>query len=231
MNVTNLKSDIDFLCGSTSASYPDADKIRNINIAYNDVARLIWESDGTWAYDDANNTDTPIAYRTVANASASYQIPTSVVRVKQFEIKDNDGNWFKLKPITYDDLSISPEEYMTSAGLPLYYLLDGTQVRLFPAPGTGYVTMTSGLAVRLDRNVTEFATTASTETPGFPTSFHRILSYAAAVDFIQDDQQKKFLLQQKARLENGLVRFYGQRSNELRTQIKPHSKRRWRQYL
>lgn len=45
MNVTQLKSDIDFLCGSTSGTYPDADKIRNMNIAYQDVARVIWESD------------------------------------------------------------------------------------------------------------------------------------------------------------------------------------------
>jgi len=45
MTISEIKSDIDFLCGSTSATYLDADKIRNVNIAYQDVARVIWESD------------------------------------------------------------------------------------------------------------------------------------------------------------------------------------------
>src|SRR3990167_6440880 len=231
MNYSNITADTHFLCGTTSASYPLADITRNVNIEYDNVARLIWESDNTWNFDDSNNTDLPIAFRTVANASATYLIPTTALRVEQVEIKDGGGNWQKLRPITYGDLSISPEEYLTGGGTPIYYLLDGTQISLYPAPRTGDVTMSSGMAVRLSRNVTQFPTSATTTEPGYARPFHRLLSYGASLDFIQDNQQRQYLLAQKARLENGLVKFYQKRGAELKTTVKPAGKRTWRAYI
>jgi len=224
VNYSTLTADVDFLCGSTSASYPIADKTRNINISYQRVATLIWQADGTWNYDDANNTDSPIAYRTIANASASYLIPTTALRVRQVEIKDGQGDWQVLNPITYDEIGISPEEYLTGGGLPVRYLLDGNEIRLFPAPKTGDVTMTSGLAVRLSRAPTEFATSATTATPGFPASFHRILAYDAAIDFEQEPRKREFLLLQRDRLEKGLTRFYQGRSDDHPSIIRPKNR-------
>lgn len=230
MNITQLKQDVDFLCGSTSATYSDTNKIRNMNVAYQDIARLIWESDGTWKFDDANNTDAPVAYRSMANASASYLVPTTAMRIEGVEVKDGNGSWIKLNPIGLHDVPISIEQYMTGTGTPAEYMLEGNEIRLFPAPGTGAATMTSGMAVRLSRAVTEFAVTAATVVPGFVTSFHRILSLAASIDFTQDEAQRKFLIGQRARLEQGLVRFYSKRAAELPTIIKPNGKKRWRQY-
>jgi len=230
MTLSQLKTDTEFLCGATSGTYTDTNKVRNMNIAYHNVARLIWESDGAWSYDDSHNTDAPVAYRTVSNASGSYLIPTLAIRIEQVEIKDADGNWSKLRPINYHELSISPEEFLTGSGLPIYYMLEGNEIRLFPAPGTGYVTMSSGLGVRLSREVTELKTTATTTVPGFPSAFHRILSLAAAIDFAQDNQQRQFLMIQKDRLEKGLARFYSKRGVEYPSRLKPASKRRWRNY-
>lgn len=232
MNASQIKADVHFLAGSTSATYTDSNLMRNVNIAYDNIARIIWESDGVWNFDDNNNTDRPIAYRTVANASATYQIPTSAIRIEQVEIKNASGDWSRLKPITYADIStISPEEFLTGGGLPTYYLLEGTQITLYPAPATNYVTMSSGLAVRLSRNVTELAATATTSEPGFARPFHRILSYAAAIDFEQDPNKRNHFIQQRSILEEGLKRFYSKRNTELKTKITPASQRRWRAYL
>ena len=231
MNVTNIKSDIDFLCGSTSGTYPDADKIRNVNIAYQDVARIIWESDGDWSFDDKNNTDAPRAYRTMSSLSASYLIPTTALRVEGIEVEDANSYWHKLKPISYADFTSSPEEYLTGGGLPMFYRLEGNEINLYPAPKTGDVTMSSGMMVRLSRLVTELAVTATTTTPGFADPFHRILSLAAAIDFEQNAEHRKFLAQQKDRIEKGLTRFYSKRGAEYKTKIKPASKKRWKSYL
>jgi hypothetical protein len=228
MNVTQLDEDTDFLCGSTSGTYTPANKRRNQNIAYQDVARLIWESDGTWAYSDANSTDTSIAYRTIANASATYLIPTTALRVKQVEVKNANGDWFVMQPITLDEIKVSPEEYLSGVGMPMYYMLEGTEIRLFPAPGTGFTTMSSGMAVRLSQAVTELAVSATTTIPGFAKPFHRILSYAAAIDFVQDDSHRQFLAVQKDRLEKGLTRFYSKRHEDKPARITP--KKSWRQY-
>jgi len=228
MNITQIKADIDFLCGSTSGTYPDADKIRNINIHYQDTARLIWESDGTWAFDDGNNTDEAIGSRTIANASATYLIPTTALRVKQVEVQNANGDWFVLKPRTYEDIHISPEEYLTGTGMPLYYTLDGNEIRLYPAPGTGYTTMSSGMKVRLSRAVTEFPVSAASQTPGFASPFHRTLSYGTAIDFVQDPRQRQFLAEQKNRMDKGLTRFYQKRQEDNPSRLMP--KKNWRQY-
>lgn len=221
MNISQIDSDTDFLAGTTSASYPPADKRRNHNIEYHNVARIIWESDGTWAYDDSNNTTAPVAYRTVANASASYTVPTTAIRVEGVEIKDAGGNWQVLRPLITEDLTVSPEEYLTGTGLPLYYQLKGNEIRLFPAPGTGSVTMSSGMAVRLSRAVTEIAVTATTTEPGFAAPFHRLLSLAAALDVITDPNSRAFRITQKNILEKGLRSFYSRRGQQVQPKIRP----------
>jgi hypothetical protein len=231
MNITNLKSDINFLCGSTSATYLDADKIRNINIAYQDVARLIWESAAGWQYDDSNNTTLPIARTSMVHNQQDYTLPSTAQRIHGVTVLDADGHEIKLKPIDEHDSDIPLDELYSTPGLPMYYNLVGRSALLIPSPASGSVTLSAGLAFLVDRDVTEFPTTASTATPGFATAFHRILSYAAAIDFVQDEKQKQFMINQKARLEEGLTRFYAKRMVENKLTIKPSNKKRWRQWL
>lgn len=231
MNITNIKSDINFLCGSTSATYPDADKIRNINIAYQDVARTIWESAGGWQFDDSNATTLPIARTTMVHSQQDYSLPTDAQKVEEVVVKDSAGNWNKLRPFDIHDINIAPEEYLETAGLPLYYDTIGRSVMLYPKPSSAYCTLASGLGVYVNRDVTEFSVTASSETPGFATPFHRILSYAVALDFTQDPGQRQVFAVHKDKLEKGLVRFYAKRAVETKSEIKPHGKKVWRQFI
>lgn len=230
MTIEDIRKDIDFLCGSTSATYYTSHKHRNITNAYRDVCTLIWQSDGGWHYDDSNNTDSPVAYKTLANASASYVVPTTALRIKQVEVKDSGSVWQKLKPITLDEIPNSPEQFITGGGMPIYYMLEGNEIRLFPAPATNSVTMASGMVVRLSRDVTPLGASAVSTTPGFPAPFHKILSYSAALDFVQDNVQRQFFLAQKDRLEKGLIKFFSKRADELPAVIKPDLMRRWRTF-
>lgn len=229
MTITELKADINFLCGSTSASYPVADKIRNLNQEYQRVAVAIDQATDAWQFDDSNATAARTTYITLADASASYEIATTLFRIEGVEIKDSSGDWQKLTPFdTVKDLSISREEFLSSKGLSLYYDLEGNNIRLFPPPGTAWCGTTTAMAVRASRNVTEFPTTAGTAIPGFSPPFHRILSLAVAIDFVKDKGERDRLLQMKDRLERGLVIFYSRRNSELKKNIQPH--RNWRQY-
>lgn len=230
MNITNIKSDIDFLVGSTSATYTDVNKIRNINISYQDVARLIWESDGAWQYDDSNATTLAEAKTTMVHNQKDYSLPSTTQRIEAVIVKDSNGNWVKLKQFDIHDVNVALPEFQETPGLPQYYDVVGRSLLLYPTPSSAYATLASGLGLYLNRDVTEFAVTATSTVPGFATPFHRILSYAAAIDFEQDATQRQFLAAQKARLEQGLVRFYSKRNVEAKTAIKPAGKKRWRQY-
>ena len=231
MNITNLKADTHFLCGSTSGTYPDSDLIRNINIAYADVSRLIWSSAGGWQYDDGNSTTLPIAKTTLVHNQQDYTLPSTTQRLEQVVVKDSGGTWTKLKPFDIHDTTIAPESYLDESGLPVYYDLIGRSVMLYPKPSSAYCTLASGLGVYVSRDVTEFPVTATSTTPGFATPFHRILSFAAAVDFVQDQNERQSLIVQKDRLEKGLVQFYSKRDVEQESIIKPRQRKSWRQYL
>ena len=231
MQISDIKSDINFLVGATSATYLDADKIRNVNIAYQDVARLIWSSAGGWQYDDSNNTTLPIGTTSMVNNQQDYAIPTTAQRMYEVEVKSQQGTWMKLKPIDMSDMSVAHTSFMSGQGLPMYYDLIGRSVMLYPIPNSAYVTLSAGLRLTFDRDVNTFAVTATSTVPGFPVQFHRMLSYAAAIDYTPDYQMKNFLSAQRQRLENGLIAFYASRSTEALPSIKPQAKKFWRQYI
>lgn len=232
MTISEIKSDIDFLCGSTSATYSDTNKIRNVNIAYRDVARVIWESDGGWKYDDSNATTLPKAHCTMVHNQQDYTLPTTALAVNRVEIMDGGGNWVKLNPLDPQDVRTGLPEYLGgSGGTPVAYELVGNSVLLYPTPLSSSVTLTNGLMVYVDRDITSIATSATTTEPGFAAPFHRILSYAASIDFTQDANQRQFLAVQKDRLERGLVRFYSKRAPEVKTKIKPGGRKFWTKYV
>lgn len=230
MNVTDLKNDIDFLCKTNSNTYKNADKIRNMNVAYQNVARLIWEAAGEWQYDDSNADDFGIATTTLVDSQKDYELPTACQRVQRVEIIDGAGNYLKLRHIDTADMTLATTEHLNGTGTPLEYDLVGRSLFLYPTPGTGFVTMAAGLKVYFDRDVTELTTSDTSTSPGFATAFHRILSLAAAKDYLRNDDERKFMISEKIKLENGLKRFYGKRNIEGKTKIKPAGKKRWRQY-
>lgn len=230
MNISQLSQDTHSLCGSTSGTYTPTNLIRNINVEYQSVARLIRESAGGWSYSDNNTTNSPTWTTTLTHGTQAYNIPSTIQKVQEVTVKDKSGNWIKLLPFDIHDTNLAPQEYYQSAGMPIYYDLVGTQIDLYPTPSSAYATLISGMCVFVEKDITEFATTATTTIPGFATPFHRILSLAAAIDYTQDINQKQFLAQQKARLEQGLTKFYSNRSVESRTAIKPRGQRNWRQY-
>jgi len=228
MNVETLKDDVDFLVGTTSASYVSKDKLRNMNVAYQDVARVIWESAGDWQYDDSNATDFGIATADLVADQQDYTLPSTAQRVQRVEVKDTSGNYVKARQIDIHDLSVATSEHLKGDGTVIQYDVVGRSVILYPVPSTGFVTLAAGLKVYFDRDVTNLSDDA--DTPGFATAFHRILSLAAAIDFTRDEQERTFFVGQRARLQNGLKKFYAKRNVEGRTRIKPAGKKRWRNY-
>jgi len=230
MNIAALRLDAHFLAGSTSGVYSDINLTRNINVAYHDVARMIWESSDGWQFDDSNAADLPIATTSLVASQQDYTLPSTALKLERVEVLNSAGDYVKLKQFDIHDLEQGLTEFQGTAGLPMYYDIVGSSIMLYPAPGTGFVTLASGLKIVVGRSVTEFAVTATTTEPGFAAPFHRILSYAAAMDYVKDEREVERLARQKQRLEDGLQRFYGHRNVERRSSIRPRTRKRANQY-
>jgi hypothetical protein len=225
-NSQGLLQDVDFLCGTTTASYPTVDKVRNINQAYHDVTQMIWNSCDNWQYDDSNATDYPMARTSLTDNTMVYAIPSTARRIKRVEIMAADGNWVKLLAYDYKDIKNEAIlEDIKDVGLPVYYDLVGNFIYLYPTPTSTYVTNSSGMAVYVDRDVTLFTSASTTAVPGFAPQFHRILSLQAAIDFEKDANQRQLFIAEKTQLVDGMRRFYGTRNVEKRIEITPSNKR------
>lgn len=230
MNVNELHADTDFLCGSTSASYPVASKIRNYNIARQTVATIIWESQGDWAYDDSNETTLPLAKTTMVHGQKDYTIPPTSQRIEGVIVLNKDGQWVTMKPINLTDAGIALPEFLPGTGMPIYYRPVGRSVELYPTPSSAYATLASGLGVYVSREPSDLPVTATTTTLGFATGYHRFVSYSAAIDFIKDPEEKRSLVAQRDRIQKGMVRFYAKRFVQSQGGIVPSGRKKWRRY-
>jgi hypothetical protein len=230
MILSEIKDDINFLVGSTSATYENTDKLRNINIAYADVASIIWENATGWQYNDSNNSTPAIAKSSLVHNTQDVVLPSTIQRVHRVEVEDKNGIWTELIPVSIHDITLQAmPEFEKTPGLPKYYEINGTNVLLFPTPTSASCTLTSGIAFYVDKDVTPMVSDSAI--PGFPTSFHRILSYAAALDFTQDEQLRKSLITRKGFLESKLAKFYSHKDIQGKKAIKPAGKRNWRKYI
>ena len=229
-----LVEDTLYLCGlptvsASYASYALVDITRNINNAYLNVVRNIWNCAAGWQYDDSNQTTLPVGYTTLVHNQQDYTLPSTAQRVQRIEVKDSDGNFQLLSQIDIHDIDKQAmSEFQETASMPVYYDIVGRSIMLYPTPSSASVTTVSGLAVYVDREPDLFTSGSTTTEPGFASPFHRILSYSATLDFEEDPQRRALLLREKERLEQGLTQFYSRRNIERKANIR--LAKNWRQY-
>ncbi len=217
----SIVDEIDSLCDSDSTSYPIADKIRRVNIGLDEVSSTILKADGTWEFDDLNNTDLPIGTATLVNGQQDYSFASELLVVTRVEIKDSDGNWVKLTPFDQQELDIALEEFNKTDGMPIYYDKSGDSIFLYPAPATANVTLTAGLKVYFKRNMSKFTTSDTTKSPGFASPYHSILAYIAALPYCMKYKQDRVDRYERKveKIKKEIEKFYGKRNKDVRKRI------------
>lgn len=217
----SIIEDIDFILGTSDVSYPVADKLRNINNHYNDVATAIIRYQSNWEFDDTNKTDFPIATTDLVASQRDYSLPTTFLKLLRVEVKDSAGNYQKLRQFDETQVDIALTEFNKTDGLPLYYREIGNSIELYPAADAANVTLAAGLKCFYQRNVTEFTTSDASVEPGFVKPFHRILSYGAAHDYAIARQLPvaNEIKQKLIELYDGLKEYYSSRNREVRPKL------------
>lgn len=218
-NKDGLLTDVMAWCfGSSSnddlTAYPLADKTRNINAWYDRVVGLIMQADNNWQWDDANQTDLPVATTALVANQQDYGLNAAVqYKILKVEILDSSGDGHPLDPIDYDDKKgIAMTEYKETAGTPKEYDLVANSIYLYPKPDYAKAL---GLRIYFQRGASYFVSTDTTKVPGFAEPFHRILSYGASLDWLSINHSgspRIPLLEKRIKeLEAAIIDFYSTR--------------------
>lgn len=225
IHIADINQEARDLCDADTTSYTAATLLRRVNTALEQVIGWILEADGTWQWDDTNNTDLPIGTQTLVNAQSSYSFNDKFLEIEEVQIKDVDGNWHIIQPIDqkeYSDQTPLDEAFDTD-GMPEYYdkIADDT-IKLYPAPDNGVsVTLASGLKIKYRRTASLFTTaivTTGTQVPGFASPYHVILSYMAAIPYCMTYKKDRVNGYNDviSDLKQGILKHYSRREQDKR---------------
>lgn len=215
-----LVQDIDFYANSDPTTYDIKDKTRNINRWYETVVDDILSSNNRWQWDDSNQIDLPRATAQLNINQQQYNFDGTWLIVERVDVKDANGNWSHLQPIDQADLGGAYESFATTPGVPQWFDVDGENIFLFPTPN---YTQAASMKVFFQRKAVLFTVSDTTKSPGFATSFHRILSLGAAYDWCTTKNLTKApnLMAQIVAMREKLKGFYGGRDKYEHQRITP----------
>jgi hypothetical protein len=211
------------LTDSDSTSFPTATRLIYANQAQAEVSGDIMGADGNWNYDDTNYTDLPIATATLVNGQQDYSFDDEMLSVEGVSVMDSSGDYQKLKPFDKQELSVDPDEYLETNGLPTHYDKQGRSVFLYPAPATGSVTLSEGLKVFFKRK-TKDITSFGAISPGFVSTEHMIIAYKIALPYVikyKQDRVNLFELKIREHAER-IKAHYSRRTKDEPSRMTPN---------
>lgn len=222
--ITDINLEARALCDADSTSYPDAVLLRRVNQAYEDIVGKLLQVDGRWQFDDSNYTDLPIGTTNMVDSQQDYAFDVRFLSVERVECLDNAGIWHELTPIDKEDIDVAMSEYLKTPGMPVQYDKQGESIILYPAPSAASTTLTSGLKVHYQRTASVFTSaevTTGTKAPGFPSPWHMILAYKAAIPFCMSYKKDRVPLYQRYvdEMEKDLLKHESKRSRDEQTDI------------
>ena len=221
-----------FLTGLPSTdttSFPVADFTRSLNSWYRRLVFLMWKSAYGLEFDDSNFSTLPIATATMVAGQQDYTLPTTALDIQRVEVLDVSGDWQLVEAIDKADITDEAlTEFEETSGLPLYYDLIGGSIMLYPKPGSGYVTLTSGLKLYLTRDIDSFETTDTTKDTGIVAFFHPYLAYGPALDYTisknMDPNRINTLRGEITKYEVAVQEHAARRNAEYKVRLKPKTK-------
>jgi hypothetical protein len=202
----------------------DADRLKEATASANNKSSLVWHIihniTGNWKYDDSNQTDLPFATTDLVLGQRRYALPSEALTVQRIEVKDEDGNWYKLTPITKEQIHEGIDDFLDDNGRPMYYSLVNGVIELY-AP-TDY-SQSDSLKVYYDRGSVAFTTNDTATTPGFASPYHEIIPIMMAIDWYKVKQPQSPTLPQLQQdyliLERNIKEFYGKRFKDYKPKV------------
>jgi len=231
MTFSQIQTKAWFLSSSNSTSFPLSTLTVEANNALDRLTSLIIQADGRWEFDDANNTDLPIAVTDLVSGQQDYSLLVSHLEITRMEIMDTNSTWHKLIPIDQADVyNQAMTDFLNAPGLPIYYDKLANSIFLYPAPN---YSQASSLKVYFQRGPNYFlgdnSSGDNSKVPGFNSIYHELIPLWIAYNFAvaNGKQNAANLLDEIQRKEDALVTDYALRAKDdhIRLKSRPHS---WR---
>lgn len=214
-NSLDIVSDTKFWCNidsSDTTSYPLTAMARNANFALDKIQGWIFKADGRWQYDDFNNAASELlsVATSLVSGTKKYAIPVTWLKIGGVRAKDSAGNWKTLKHIDRRKLS---DAKLVETGDPTSYDLLGNWIYLTPTPNYA---SSGGLEVQFQPGPSYFASTDTTKTPGFATTYHRLVPLLMSQDYLAVNNMPKRLVEVREminQMREALIEHYADRHN------------------
>lgn len=233
MTLSDINTKISQLTGvdTTSAGYPSAARLIDINSWQHRILTMIMGSQDESDFDDQRNTTYPDATTPLVDGQRDYSIPVSekVLAIKRVDISYDGVNYYKAEPIDSNEIPTGIGRFADTAA---ENKLDGEFSRtsprydtknnaifVYPRPITGDAAAGGKIRIQWVREMTEITSgelTAGTVVPGFDSAFHPMLAYGPAYDycFINKLPQAKEIKETLKELEARLIRIYGAKQKD-----------------
>lgn len=216
-----LVQDIDFILFGSSAvfntDYPLADRVRNINIVWDEAIAELYKADPNHKWDDTTNTDLPFATLALTANLDHYTLLDSALVIHRVRMMDKSGVLKTLIPVLRSELT---DDELNSTGEPSkYYKIGGV---VFPVPVPDYGA-TGGVELEFQRGANHFTAADTTKSPGFASQFHEFLSVGAALRYAIANGMKNKTAQLRADKEairNAMREHYERRSPDEKPKMK-----------
>lgn len=190
-DITNLQGiiqDIDDRCSTDANKYLIADKVRNINNAYDRVIAFIQLNSKNIKWADVN-LSAPYNFTDYNLIDGEKKVTiTEPNKLQRIEIKDETGNWFKIKLMSVDEIGKSVEDFLIGGGIPKYVTIDGDNIQLFPTPN---YTQIDSLRIYDQPEVTLFTATDTTATATLPRFASTLLSIEASIRYCSKHSKER----------------------------------------
>lgn len=217
------------------------------NDAYDDVIAEILKNEGTWLWDDFNETNSklPTATQNLTTTAGSevsnYALPNAAsnsglggsdastfLRLIKVQVKDAAGYLQNLIPIDEGAFAQPLDTVFYNPGFPQYYDQIGTSLILYPAPLAAAVTATNGLKVTFQRDKIDFTTSDTTKMPGIPSIYHYLIPLITCETWaaIKGLKQLSFLTQKKMKFYQNLGWGVANRNKDLKQAVTARQSRR-----
>ena len=215
----------------------------DVNSALDKVLSIIFQSDGTWQFDDSGHTDYPIITTDLVSGQRDYSFVSDengnlILDIYKVLIKTPEGvfNDMDSVDVQTDASRQNTERGSGRTGLtndlsPFYdgrdaggtpYRYDKTANAIFLDPIPDY-NSTGGLKIYINREGSYFSTSDTTKKPGFAGLFHKYLIIEPSANYaaINTLSNAVALNNQRIEMEKAIEEYYSKRNQDVQKRFIP----------